>query len=187
MTRVLPALFALAAGLAAGAAGAAAEIHRIEAVAEPGAPAIWGAAEVVVRDADGEVVARRHAVPAKVDLPADGDYAVTVIYESAAGRAELAESGETRVNLSAGEVTLSLVERPGGPRIEEPQSWEVRYYRPGRGTGKLVARTEPGQYVLTLSEGWYEVATDRGGRTVTHTVQVEAGVRYDYTIVADAQ
>jgi hypothetical protein len=189
MTRALFAPLALAVAVVAvvaGAAHAAAETYRIEAVAEPGADDIWGPAKVVVRDADGAVVARRHAVPAKVALDPAGDYEVTVIYKSAAGKSALAGS-VTTVNLAAGELSLALVEREGGPKIEGAHPWRVHYYRPGEATGKLVAEVEGSNPVLTLSEGWYEVETSRDGRDVAHTVRVTAGTRYDYTIVAESQ
>jgi hypothetical protein len=184
MTRALFAPIALAVAAVAGAAPAAAEVYRIEAVAEPGADDIWGPAKVTVRDGGGAVVARRHAVPAKVELPPGGAYQVTVIYKSAAGRSAI-DGAVTTVNLAAGELSLALVEREGGPRIEGAHPWRVHYYRPGAATGKLVAEVQGSNPVLTLSEGWYEVETSRDGRDVAHTVRVTAGTRYDYTIVAD--
>jgi hypothetical protein len=157
--------------------------HRIDAVIEPGAPEIWGPAQVTVRAPSGRVVAQRHAVPAVVELPAAATgYTVTVVYGSAAARTRLTPGG-TRVALDAGELSLALV--PGDDRRAPvtPRRWQVYRYAPGSATGALVARSDEPAPTFVLSEGWYEVvATHAYGRTA-HVVEAKAGRSFDYAIV----
>lgn len=158
--------------------------YRIDAVAEPGAPEIWDAADVIVRDPAGRVVARRHAVPAVVDLPRADGYTVTVIYKQSAARTDLSP-GRNQVNLRAGEATLRLVTDSGGRDGPRPNGWEVFRYAPGHETGALVARSSAARPLLTLSEGWYEVRAVHAGGVTQHVIEVDAGRRFDYSIVAE--
>lgn len=160
--------------------------YRIDAIAEPGAEPIWDGAKVVIRDAAGTVVARRHSVPTIVDLPRQDGYTATVIYKQSAGRAELSP-GTTQVNLRAGEATLQLVAAEGGGPAVTAQQWEVFRYAPGRSRGTLIARSKDASPLLTLSAGWYEVEAEHaGGGATLHVIEVQAGRRFDYRIVADA-
>lgn len=158
--------------------------YRIDAVAEAGAPEIWDAADVIVRDPAGQVVARRHAVPAVVDLPRADGYTVTVIYKQSAARAELSQ-GRNQVNLRAGEATLRLVTGDATRAGVRPNGWEVFRYAPGHDTGALVARSSEARPLLTLSEGWYEVRAEHGSGVTHHVIEVDAGRRFDYSIVAE--
>lgn len=157
--------------------------YRIDAVPVRGAEPIWDGAKVTVRDSDGDVVARRHAVPAVVDLPPGGGYTVTVVYKESAARAPLTP-GKTLVNLKAGEATLELVNGAGGPGRVKPEVWRVYRYRPGAQRGPLVARSRERRPLLTLSEGWYEVEAEYHRGPVTHLIEVDAGRRFDYRIAA---
>lgn len=167
--------------------------YRIDAVMTAGGAPIRDGADVFVLDAEGDVVARRHAVPAIVDL-APGDYTAAVVYKNAQARGALAlgtTPGTNSLNLEAGEVRLDLVPPDGASGGVSAASWTVYRYRPGDAHGDTVAESSAARPELTLDAGWYEVharytrsSADAPTGTVVHVIEVKPGRRQTYSIAA---
>lgn len=183
----------LAAGIVLGVinpAEAQTRTVRLDAVIAKGGPpindevkfAIWS-----LNDGDSKgVIARRAAAPAEVALQ-PGEYRIVAEYGSARRvqdiRVEDAPSQRQMINLNAGEVELSLVPRIGAPAVRAPMMWEVRRYARGEKKGATIASVKDDRPHLMLREGWYEVEVRHGNAAITHTIEVAAGQRYDYTLV----
>lgn len=197
MKPLISCLIALLFGFAAGSLGHAAQNtapgnYRIDAAMTQGGALLQGAAEVYVLDAQGNVVARRHAVPAVFDL-GDGDYRAAIVYKNAQARGAIqpgTEPGTNALNLEAGHVRLDLVKRDGTRSRAPNLSWTVYRYRPGSERGQEVATSQDRRPDLTLDAGWYEVyaryAGDSGGaNTGVHVIEIKPGRRQSYSIVID--
>ena len=166
--------------------------YRIDAVMTQGGALLEGAAEVYVLDPEGNVVARRHAVPAVLDL-GDGDFTAVVVYGNARARGAIepgTQPGANALNLEAGEVRLDLVKPDGTRAPARGLSWRVYRYRPDAERGPEVVVTQAAHPRLTLDAGWYEVRARHPGKsgapsTREHVIEVKAGRAQGYSIVAD--
>ena len=166
--------------------------YRVDAVMTGGGTLLEGAAEVYVLDSQGDVVARRHAVPAMFDLGGE-DFTAVVVYGNARGRGAIGpgtQPGANALNLEAGEVRLDLV-KPDGSRVPSRDlSWRVYRYRPDIQRGPEVVVTHAARAHLILDAGWYEVQARHAGQsssssTREHLIEVKAGRERTYSIVTD--
>lgn len=187
----LAALALVAGSPAAGADGERREV-RIDAVTVAGAPAIQGPMRMQIwaRDGGGKFrkIGESERVPAHVRLQ-PGRYRVVLHYREVRAVRDIVvdEAGDAHKTLSlrAGEVGLELLRAAGGGALHDGVSWRVHRYRKGDEAGKPVAQRSEPTPTLLLSEGWYEVVATHGNRRVSHVIEVSAGQRYDYSLVAD--
>lgn len=166
--------------------------YRVDAAMTANGSLIQDGAAVFVLDAQGNVVARRHAVPAIFDL-APGTYTAALVYKNARGREPLrpgTDPGTNVVNLEAGEVVLQLVLPDATRSGVRELAWTVHRYRPGAKRGERVAKRAGARPRLTLDAGWYEVEAryrDAAGAQATraHVIEVKPGRRQTYSIAVD--
>ena len=133
-------------------------------------------------------VAERHAAPAEVAL-APGRYRIEAIYDNLRRVQDIQVGSDSyqrvRINLRAGELALNLLPRVGEQPIKSPLAWDVRRYTGNGKPGQRVAAKTHKSLDLLLSEGWYKVAVAHNGKTVEHLVEVDAGRRYEYSLLLD--
>ncbi|MBK1670823.1 hypothetical protein CKO28_22660 [Rhodovibrio sodomensis] len=166
--------------------------YRVDAVMTEGGALLQGPAEVYVLDAGGEVVARRHAVPAVFDL-GTGDFTAAVVYGHAQARGAIelgTKPGNNPLNLEAGEVRLDLITRDGKRARLSDVSWRVYRYRRTEDLGTEVAESQVKRPEFILDAGWYEVVVRQAGAsdsppTARHVIEVESGRRQTYNIEVD--
>lgn len=117
-----------------------------------------------------------------------GDYLLTTAYGAmlkqevvqVRGRGEIAHT----VNLNAGEITLSVIPGIGRPALKDAIDWKIHTYgRDTEGKRHVLHQVSGANPYLVLPAGWYFVTADYGGRQLTHTIEVGAGNRFDYTLV----
>ncbi|RDD63684.1 hypothetical protein [Ferruginivarius sediminum] len=166
-------------------------ILRVETVVSEGRDALWDGARIAVWELEGgrpgQMVARRHATPAKVDLD-PGKYRVVVLYQGARSIRDIQVGAGARekvvLNLNAGEVAFELLPIMGAAPVSEALTWSVHHYVPGKGAGRLVTQTVGDKPTILLSDGWYEVRVDFAGKTVRHVIEARAGERAWYSLIA---
>lgn len=134
---------------------------------------------------EAELAAHASGGIAEFDLP-QGQYLLTTAY-GAALKQELVNAlpaTNHTVNLNAGEITLSVIPGVGRPPLKEEISWEIQTFgRDSEGNRHVLHRVTGANPHLVLPAGWYFVAADYQGRRLTHTIEVGAGNRFDYTLV----
>lgn len=183
---------ALAIGVLGGAASAATEerLVRLDAVLSRGGDPIYDAMAIGIWRMEGgkavSRVAERHAAPAEIAL-VPGRYRIQATYGNARRVTDITVPAENApshtINLNAGKVRLQLLARANGPPVRDGVKWEIRRYRRGDSPGRPIANLGTDRPTLWLSEGWYEVRANHGGKQVDHVVEVNAGRTYDYAIV----
>jgi hypothetical protein len=166
-------------------------ILRVDTVASEGRDALWDGARIAVWELEdgrpGQMVARRHATPAKVDLD-PGEYRVVVLYQGARSMRDIQVGAGARkdvvLNLNAGEVAFELLPIMGAAPVSEALTWSVHHYVPGKNAGRLVTQTVGDKPTILLSDGWYEVRVDFAGKTIRHVIEARAGERAWYSLIA---
>jgi len=132
------------------------------------------------------LVAERHATPAEVTL-SPGRYRIEAVYGELrrVRNLDVTDRGDQRVtvNLRGGQVTFELLPARGVSPVDAPVAWEVRRYARGSESGPLVLAETTRRLSATLQAGWYEVAARHNGSAVNHLVQIDAGRRYDYSLL----
>lgn len=166
-------------------------VLRVDTVVSEGRDALWDGARIAVWALEdgrpGQMVARRHATPAKVDLD-PGEYRVVVLYQGARSMRDIQVGAGAReeivLNLNAGEVAFELLPIMGAAPVTDELTWSVHHYVPGKGAGRLVTQTVGDKPTILLSDGWYEVRVDFAGKTVRHVIEARAGERAWYSLIA---
>jgi len=134
---------------------------------------------------EAELAAHASGGTAEFDLP-QGQYLLTTVY-GAALKQELVDAdprANHTVNLNAGEITLSVIPGVGRPALKEEIDWQILTFgRDSEGNRHVLHRVSGANPHLVLPAGWYFVAADYEGRRLTHTIEVGAGNRFDYTLV----
>jgi len=134
---------------------------------------------------EAQLAAHASGGTANFDLP-QGQYLLTTVY-GAALKQELVNadpSADHTVNLNAGEITLAVIPGVGRPALKEEIDWQIQTFgRDSEGNRHILHRVSGSNPHLVLPAGWYFVAADFDGRRLTHTIEVGAGNRFDYTLV----
>lgn len=124
---------------------------------------------------------------AAFDIP-NGDYLLTTAYGAMLKQEVVQVRGRDdalhTVNLNAGEITLSVIPGVGRPALTDSIDWKIHTYgRDSEGNRHVLHRVSGANPYLVLPAGWYFVTADYDGRQLTHTIEVGAGNRFDYTLV----
>lgn len=134
---------------------------------------------------EAQLAAHASGGTAEFDLP-EGQYLLTTVY-GAALKQELVNANASvshTVNLNAGEITLAVIPGVGRPALKDEIDWQIQTFgRDSEGNRHVLHRVSGANPHLVLPAGWYFVAADFDGRRLTHTIEVGAGTRFDYTLV----
>lgn len=136
---------------------------------------------------EAELAAEASGGVAELAVP-QGEYLLTTTY-GATLKQELIEvhnpiAAPHTVNLNAGEITLSVITGIGRPPLQHPIDWQILTYgRDVEGNRHVLHEVTDARPYLVLPAGWYFVAANYEGRRLTHTIEVGAGNRFDYTLV----
>ncbi len=86
--------------------------------------------------------------------------------------------------LPAGEITLRVIGRVGGPTLKAPIKWRIMTYgRDDAGKRHLVAETTGATPQMVLPAAWYIVYAKLPDQELRHPIQVSAGKAFKYTLV----
>lgn len=136
---------------------------------------------------EAELAAEASGGIAELAVP-QGEYLLTTAY-GATLKQELVHvhnpaTAPHTVNLNAGEITLSVIPGIGRPALQHPIEWHILTYgRDAEGHRHVLHEVTDARPYLVLPAGWYFVAAHYEGRRLTHTIEVGAGNRFDYTLV----
>jgi len=123
---------------------------------------------------------------AVVSLPA-GRYRVTATHGYASSQQEVAVGDRPAhhvINLRAGTVRMKAIANVGAKAIPANLDWEILTYgRDSTGKRRLIATSKEAQPSFTLAEGYYLAVVKRGGRVTKHTIEVNKGITYKYTVL----
>ncbi|MBC6416836.1 MAG: hypothetical protein GDA47_03330 [Rhodospirillales bacterium] len=88
------------------------------------------------------------------------------------------------VVLDVGFATLALIPQIGANAYRHNVAWRVFSWRKDRnGKRKLLAAPAGVRPRITLPEGFYTVEAIHGGKATRHTIEINRGRTYDYTLV----
>lgn len=86
--------------------------------------------------------------------------------------------------LPAGEVSLRVIGRVGGPTLKAPIEWRIMTYgRDDAGKRHLVTETTGATPQMVLPAAWYIVYAKLPDQEIRHPIQVSAGKAFKYTLV----
>ncbi len=86
--------------------------------------------------------------------------------------------------LPAGEISLRVIGRVGGPTVKAPIKWRIMTYgRDDAGKRHLVTETTGATPQMVLPAAWYIVYAELPDQELRHPIQVSAGKAYKYTLV----
>ncbi len=161
----------------------------LTAVVAPGAQPLPDALFTVIGLGAGKaarVEAKSVDGPAVVKLAA-GRYRVVARYgHSRAEKEIVVGDGPARheVNLNAGSVVMRLIHQVGGPVLRRNVVWRILSFgRDAQGQRRLIASSSEAQPKFTLPEGFYVAQATTGTREVRHTIEVDRGANYKYTVI----
>ncbi|MEM7226156.1 MAG: hypothetical protein AAF495_24475 [Pseudomonadota bacterium] len=96
-------------------------------------------------------------------------------------------NGEPRdhvVNLNAGRINMRAIPQPGGAVVKKDLRWEIHSFgKDASGKRVLLAQSRHSLSQFVLPVGFYVATAHVANRQVRHTVEVNPGVTYDYTVV----
>ena len=88
------------------------------------------------------------------------------------------------VDLNAGRINMNGVHKAGGTVIKKDLRWEIHSFgKDATGERVLMAQARHSQTQFVLPVGFYVATAHLNGKQVRHTVEVNPGVTYDYTVV----
>ena len=88
------------------------------------------------------------------------------------------------VDLNAGRINMRAVLKAGGAVIKKDLRWEIYSFgKDASGKRVLIAQARHSQTQFVLPVGFYVATAHLNGKQVRHTVEVNPGVTYDYTVV----
>ena len=161
----------------------------LTAVVAPGAEPLPDALFTVTKlgAADAARVEAKGVEGAAVVKLAAGRYRVVARYgHSRAEKEILVGGGAARheVNLNAGSVVMRLIRHVGGPVLRQNVAWRILTFgRDAQGQRQLIASSGEAQPRFTLPEGFYVAQATMGTRKVRHTIEVDTGANYKYTVI----
>ena len=86
--------------------------------------------------------------------------------------------------LPAGEVSLRVIGRVGGPTLKAPIKWRIMTYgRDDAGNRHLVTEATGATPQMVLPAAWYIVYAELPDQELRHPIQVSAGKAFKYTLV----
>ncbi len=104
---------------------------------------------------------------------------------SPAGAVQLAfhDNAQTAA-LPAGEISLRVIGRVGGPTLKAPIKWRIMTYgRDDAGKRHLVTEVTGATPQMVLPAAWYIVYAELPDQELRHPIQVSAGKAFKYTLV----
>lgn len=88
------------------------------------------------------------------------------------------------VNLNAGRINMRAIPGPGGKPVKKGVRWEIYSFgKDDSGKRVLITDSRSAQAQFVLPAGFYIAKALVKGKEVKHTVEVNPGVTYDYTVV----
>jgi len=86
--------------------------------------------------------------------------------------------------LPAGEISLRVIGRVGGPTLKAPIKWRIMTYgRDDAGNRHLVTEATGATPQMVLPAAWYIVYAELPDQELRHPIQVSAGKAFKYTLV----
>jgi hypothetical protein len=86
--------------------------------------------------------------------------------------------------LPAGEISLRVIGRVGGPTLKAPIKWRIMTYgRDDSGNRHLVTEATGATPQMVLPAAWYIVYAELPDQQIRHPIQVSAGKAFKYTLV----
>ncbi len=86
--------------------------------------------------------------------------------------------------LPAGEISLRVIGRVGGPTLKAPIKWRIMTYgRDDAGKRHLVTEATGATPQMVLPAAWYIVYAELPDQQLRHPIQVSAGKAFKYTLV----
>ena len=86
--------------------------------------------------------------------------------------------------LPAGEISLRVIGRLGGPTLKAPIKWRIMTYgRDDAGNRHLVTEATGATPQMVLPAAWYIVYAELPDQEIRHPIQVSAGKAFKYTLV----
>ncbi len=86
--------------------------------------------------------------------------------------------------LPAGEISLRVIGRVGGPTLKAPIKWRIMTYgRDDAGKRHLVTEVTGATPQMVLPAAWYIVYAELPDQQLRHPIQVSAGKSFKYTLV----
>ncbi len=123
--------------------------------------------------------------PGKVSLP-EGRYKLKAQLDQFVVEQNFAVNGPTNemVVLDVGFATLALIPQIGANPYRRNVAWRVLSWRKDRdGNRKLLAVLTGARPRIALPEGFYMVEATHGGKLTRHTIEINRGRTYDYTLI----
>ena len=86
--------------------------------------------------------------------------------------------------LPAGQISLRVIERVGGPTLKAPIKWRIMTYgRDDAGRRHKIAELIGSTVELVLPAAWYIVYAQLPDQELRHPIEVTAGKSFKYTLV----
>ena len=131
-------------------------------------------------------IARSGDGPATMELP-EGRYTLVTAYgdtqrqqEIVVGKAPVSH----QINLNAGTINMKLIKHVGGPTLTQGVTWEILTFgRDSKGERRHITDSSESQPRFVLPHGFYLARVRIGTQEVRHTVEVTAGITYNYTVI----
>ncbi|MEO1193855.1 MAG: hypothetical protein AAFY02_19020 [Pseudomonadota bacterium] len=123
--------------------------------------------------------------PGRVSLP-EGRYIVRAQLDQFVIEELFSVSGPTNhvVVIDVGFATLALIPRIGSNPYRRNVDWRVMTWRKdATGNRKLLAVLTGARPRIALPEGFYMVEATHGGQQTRHTIEINRGRTYDYTLI----
>ncbi|MBC6405217.1 MAG: hypothetical protein GDA41_05740 [Rhodospirillales bacterium] len=123
--------------------------------------------------------------PGQVLLP-EGRYRMRVQLDQWTEEKRFSVNGPTnqKVVLDVGLATLALIPQNGADAYRRNVAWRVFSWRKDRnGKRKLLAVPAGARPRITLPQGFYTVEASHGGKITRHTIRIDRGRTYDYTLI----
>lgn len=137
----------------------------------------------------GQLVAEHIGPSLKVDLP-KGRYRISAIYGSAESKADVVLDKEPLFHqaiFNSGGISMELIPYFGAKPIQDDLEWIVwTFGKDSSGNRWEVARSVGPTSQFTLPQGYYVVTAKHHDALAKHTIEVTAGIDYNYTINLNA-
>ncbi len=123
--------------------------------------------------------------PGRVSLP-EGRYVLRAQLDQLVVEERLWVQGPTNhvVVLDVGFATLALIPQIGANPYRRNVAWRVLTWRKDRnGNRKVLAELVGSRPRIALPEGFYMVQAMHNGKVTKHTIEIDRGRTYDYTLI----
>ncbi len=123
--------------------------------------------------------------PGRVSLP-EGRYVLRAQLDQLVIEERLSVQGPTNhvVVFDVGFATLALIPQIGANPYRRNVAWRVLTWRKDRnGNRKILAVLTGSRPRIALPEGFYMVEATHDGKLTKHTIEIDRGRTYDYTLI----